>query len=354
MSRPLPVILTKDQAAQLEKWSRGGSTPYRLVIRSRIVLLASYGHTNRDIARILRTNPITVARWRSRFVLLGIDGIRTEAPRYGSPPPVPEEVVQRIIRKTLEEKPRGRSHWSTRSLAREVGVSHSTVRRIWKAHDLRPGRSRVALLAQESQFRPKDIDLVGVYVNPPQRAVAISLADRSTSSRKPWALSAPEGVKGYHRADGPWVMDLVSGLNVLERPGALRTSHRHRDQEFLSFLRSVWEHQMPKAHIVLFTEVDDSSSSPHLDRWLRRHPQVSTETSTGPESWKQKVLDTIRQATDGRSTAGTPAGLPDFLSAVARWKQKSDGQVLPFAWTEESPFVASRPSRARGRDALYP
>lgn len=335
MPRIPPIVLSEEQRAQIEKWSRGGSTPYRLVMRARIVMMAASGHSNREIARLLSTNPITVARWRSRFVLLGLDGIRSEAPRNGSPPPVSEEVVRRVIAKTLNEHPEDRQHWSTRSLAREVGVSHSTVRRIWKSYGIRPNRSRLALLAQDQRFRPKNVDLLGVYVNPPQRAVAISLSE-SPPPRPGRPRDSPERAsEAPARPAGPWMQQLVTTLNLLDGQESVRSSKRHVDQEFLTFLRSVQERRSAGDRIVLLTEASGPTLSPQLSRWLNRHPQVSTELCAGTESWKLKVVESIRDAAANRLAATAPRGLPKLLTAVDRWKRVSDSMGRPFAWTSE-------------------
>lgn len=334
--RPAPrIVLNEAQRSQLERWSRGGSTPYRLVIRSQIILLASRGRTNREIARLLQTNPITVARWRSRFALFGLEGIRTEAPRNGSPPPVPPEVVRKIIEKTVHEHPSNRSRWTTRSLAREFGVSHSTVRRIWKSAGIRPNRSRVAMLAQESQFRPKKIDLVGVYVNPPQRAVAISLRDGSSSNGGGSLGAASNGAAAGSSSRRAWMMDLVTTLNTLDRGEPLRTSRRHVEQEFLTFLRSVQERRLGNEKIVLLAEASKPSLSPQLARWLSRHPHVSTRLRMGSEPWNQSLLEMIKEVPTSRPTESPPPSLPQLMSAVARWKRENDDRARPFAWTSE-------------------
>lgn len=329
------VRLTPEQRSQLERWSRGGSTPYRLVVRSQIVLLAAYGHSNRQIGRLLRTNPITVARWRSRFTLLGLEGIRTEAPRSGSPPPVPKEVVQLIVRKTLSERPPAGPRWSTRSLARHVGVSHSTVRKIWKRFGLRPNRSRVALLAEGSPFRRRELDLVGVYVNPPQRALALSLRDPlGMPSGDPNPLGGDLS-PGPERPTRRWMADLVTTLTCLDADGPPRTSRRHVDQEFLAFLRSVEERLNGNDKVVLFAESSGPSLSPNLQRWLRRHPEFTTQICAGADDWEKKVLEGVRTLTAPRGPPGPPTGLPRFLTAAARWRQESAQSPGPFAWTSK-------------------
>jgi len=334
MRRATPVLLTEEQKSRLERWSRGGSTPYRVVIRSRIVLLASRGYPNRAISRLLRTNPITVARWRSRFVLFGLDGLRKEAPHYGHPKPIAESVVRRIIEKTLRERPPGRVHWSTRLMARAVGVSHSTVRRVWRTHGIDPHRSRVALLAQESRFRPKRVDVVGVYVNPPQKAVALSFVD-GPSSAPPGPEARTKEVSSEAVRRRPWMAELVTTLSLLERPQSLRTSRRHVDQEFLSFLRSVEERRAGPAEIVVLAESQGPSFSEALTKWLSRHPVLGTRLVGGSSPWEESLADSLRRTLETRLVDAPPASLEKLRAAISRWERESEGTSRPFAWTRD-------------------
>jgi transposase-like protein len=324
MQNVLPVRLTDEQRAQLERWSRGGATPFRLVVRSQIVLLAADGHSNRSIARELHTNPITVARWRSRFGLLGLEGIRTEAPRSGSPPPIPKEVIRTILYKTLHERPKGRSHWSTRALARVVGVSHSTVRRVWKTFGIRPNRSRVARLAEESTYRPQRLDVVGVYVNPPQRAIAISFGDEPTKRSPP-----------LNPTSRPWLKDLVTTLNLLDRNPPVHSSQRYVDQEFLTFLRSIDERRSKDESIHLLAESEDSTPSRALTRWLSRHPQVLAQVHAGSAPWRDLVLEWIREVSASRPSDAPPISLPSLRTALERWAREHAESPAHFAWTKD-------------------
>jgi transposase len=316
--------VTDEQRSQLERWSRGGATPFRLVVRSQIVLLASDGLSNRAIARQLHTNPITVARWRSRFSLLGLEGIRTEAPRSGSPPPISNELVRTILHKTAHERPKGRTRWSTRSLAREVGVSHTTVRRVWRKFGIRPNRSRVAQLVEGSTFRPQRLDVVGLFVNPPQRAIAISFGDESSRLPQP-----------KDPTNRPWLKDLVTTLDLMDQQRPVRTSQRYVDQEFLTFLRSVQERRSRDESIHVFAESKGGSPSPAVSRWLSRNPQVSARLQAGSEPWQQKVLEWIREVLEGRPNGSPPVSLPSLRTALERWMRDGGENVPHFAWTRD-------------------
>lgn len=244
-------------------------------------------------------------------------------------------------------------HWSTRSLARETGVSHSTVRRIWKAYGIRPDRSRVALLAQSPRSRPKQVGLVGVYVNPPLRAAALWFGSPSQPSRRTAAPGRTDPLRSAFRPGNRWMADLVTTLNLLDRREPLHTSQRHRDQEFLSFLRSVQERRMGLEKIVMLGEASRPTLSPSLLQWLNRHPQISAEVCTGTERWKQKVLESIRTVPEGRSAQTPPVGLPEFLDAVHRWDSESDRRPRPFAWTEDRSSISRSPGRIRPSRTRY-
>jgi transposase len=335
MPRSSRVVLTDEQRRALGKWGRGGSTPYRLVVRSKIVLLAAEGCSNREISRRLRVNPITVARWRSRFRLLGLEGIRHEAPRLGSPRPVSEILVRTILHKSLFEVPPDARHWSTRSLAREVGVSHSTVRRIWKAHDVRPPRSRIASISRVPRVGPRSVDLVGVYVNPPQRAVAISL--REPAGRGPAGLprlsppvTAPNASGGKR-----WVTDLATTLNLLDQPKLQGSAPRHLNREFLSFLHSVQERRQGREQLHLLAESSDPNVTSPISRWLRRHPEVSARVQVRDAPLRQMVVEWVGDMSTHGSSAAPPRSLPGLQTAVERWAREAADQPRPFAWTRK-------------------
>jgi transcriptional regulator with XRE-family HTH domain len=327
------LSLTETQREILGKWSRGGSTPYRLVIRSKVVLLAAQGCSNRSIARRLGINPITVARWRSRFLLLGVEGLRREAPRLGAPPRVSEALVRSIIHKTLFERPAPASRWSTRSLAGAVGVSHSTVRRIWKAYDVRPPRSLLAALGRGRPFHPKTVDVVGIYVNPPQRAVAISFRDEEEKRSRARASDPAATPSRSHPEGRSWVTDLVTTLHLLDGRQFKGSAGRLSDSEFLSFLQSVLRAREGREQIQLLAESDGPTPSAPLTRWLQRYPEFSAHVQVGGASVQQLVVEWLGEASNPALTDRPPASLPDLRAAIERWARDTGTKPRPFAWT---------------------
>ena len=323
------VSLTSAQRAQLEKWCRGGSVPYRLVVRSWIVLLAGTGKTNREIARALHLNPITVARWRSRFTLFGPEGLRHEAPRTGSPRPMPEPTVLRILDQTRGKRPPGASPWSSRALGREVGVSHTAVRRVWRRYGVSPRVARVSRIREVSRMHARRFELEGVYINPPREAIAVSVEEsRATPNSGTTRFSADEPNSG---ASDPWFLDLVGALDAVHRRKVTHATHRFADQEMLSFLRIIEEQTNGKRSAVAL-RASRPDLSPSVVRWFARRPRFRLVVSGSRETWKRRLLELLRNGAGTGGMGPPPSGLPDLLDAVGRWGQESLARRRSFVW----------------------
>ena len=169
------VVLTNQQRAKLETYARGRSTQARVVLRARIVLLAGEGKQDLKIAHLLSIVPRTAARWRSRFLHDGIAGLEHDAPRPGRTPSISPELVRMVIAKTTQERPSHATHWSTRTMAAVAGISEASVRRIWHSHGLKPHRVETFKLSNDPRFAEKLEDIVGLYLNPPEHALVLSL-----------------------------------------------------------------------------------------------------------------------------------------------------------------------------------
>jgi transposase len=173
------IVLTEEQKRELERFVRGRRTEAQLVLRARIVLLGAGGHTDLEIAERLGVVPRTAARWRARFLQEGASGLERDAPRPGRRPAISTETVREVIEKTTEQKPSSRTHWSTRTMAAVMGISETSVRRIWRAHGLKPHRVRTFKLSNDPRFAEKLEEVVGLYLNPPEHALVLSLDEKS-------------------------------------------------------------------------------------------------------------------------------------------------------------------------------
>ena len=175
----IKITLTKEERATLIRWSRGRSTPARVVLRAKIVLMAADGKMNKEIVAALGTDAQTVKRWRTRFAEQRLAGISKDAPRGGRKPKARDRLASAIVRKTTREKPKNATHWSTRTLARELGASHSMVHRVWKAAGLKPHRVKTFKLSNDPHFVEKLLDVVGLYLDPPEHALVLCADEKS-------------------------------------------------------------------------------------------------------------------------------------------------------------------------------
>jgi transposase len=335
------IILTPEERRQLVKWSRGRSAPHRLVLRSRIVVLSADGKTNKEIVEELKTNPVTVGRWRSRFALLRIDGISKDAPRPGRKPRIPASIVKKILDVTLHEKPPGETHWSTRTLAEKLDVSHMTVQRVWKAHNLQPHRVRSFKLSRDPRFEEKLVDVVGLYMNPPEKAVVFSFDEKPQTQaleRKqailPMGQDFPEGYPHDYRRNG--TVDLFVALNILDGTVVTQFHNQHRHQEFLSFLR-VLDGTVPSGvdiHVVLdnlSAHIDDA-----VDRWMKRHPRFRFHFTPTGSSWLNLVESWLSNLTKKRLRRGSFSSVPALKKAVEEFVEAYNSRAKPFVWTKDA------------------
>ena len=258
----VPIELSDAERAQLESWTRRRTSAQALALRSRIVLLAAEGHNHREIARELGIDRNTVAKWRSRFVEHRLDGL-TDEPRPGRPRMITDEQVEEVIVKTLETTPKDATHWSPRSMAAEVGLTQSAVLRIWKAFGLQPHRQETWKLSKDPLFIDNVRDVVGLYLNPPERAVVLCVDEKSqiqaldrSAPILPMLPGTPERATHDYKRSG--TSSLYAALNLTTGTviGALHS--RHRAIEFKKFLATI-DRDVP-ADLAVHLVLDNSST----------------------------------------------------------------------------------------------
>jgi transposase len=286
--RAVVIELSGSERAQLESWSRRRLSAQALAERSRIVLAAADGLSSSEIARRLGINVSTARRWRNRFAAHRLDGL-TDEPRPGQPRRITDAKVEEVIVKTLETTPRDATHWSTRSMAREVGLTQSAVHRIWKAFGLQPHRQDTWKLSKDPLFIEKVRDVVGLYLNPPERAVVLCVDEKSqiqaldrTAPILPMLPGTPERATHDYKRAG--TSSLYAALDLTTGKVIGRLHSRHRAIEFKQFLATL-EREVPSelaVHLVL----DNSSThkTPAIQRWLRRPPVCRQQRQAGPRA----------------------------------------------------------------------
>jgi transposase len=339
---PTPVAvgieLSVQERAQVASWARRRTSAQALAQRSRIVLLAADGLTNTQIAERLAIKRGTAARWRSRFASDRLDGLVDE-PRPGRPRTITDEQVEEVIIKTLESTPKDATHWSTRSMAREVGLTQSAVLRIWKAFGLQPHRQETWKLSKDPQFIEKVRDVVGLYLNPPERAVVLCVDEKSqiqaldrTAPILPMLPGTPQrATHDYQRAGTSSLyaaLDLVTGKVI----GSLHA--RHRAIEFRKFLQTL-DREVPTdldVHLVL----DNSSThkTPAIQRWLTAHPRFVVHFTPTSSSWLNLVERWFAELTTKKLRRGAHRSVRQLNADIRAWIETWNDNPRPFVWTK--------------------
>jgi len=333
-----PVELSGDERAQLESWTRRRSSAQALALRSRIVLLAAAGRKNTEIASELGVHRNMVAKWRARFLEHRLDGLIDE-PRPGRPRTVTDEQVEEVVVKTLETTPRDATHWSTRSMAREVGLTQSAVQRIWKAFGLQPHRQDTWKLSRDPLFIDKVRDVVGLYLNPPERAVVLCVDEKSqiqaldrTAPILPLLPGTPErATHDYKRAGTSSLyaaLDLTTGKVI----GALHS--RHRAIEFKQFLATL-DREVP-AELAVHLVLDNSSThkTPAIQRWLTAHPRFVLHFTPTSSSWLNLVERWFAELTTKLLRRGAHRSVRHLNTDIRAWIETWNDHPRPYVWTK--------------------
>jgi transposase len=350
-----PVItLTDDERQTLTTWSRGRSTPARLVLRARIVLAAAEGTMNQDIAAQVGTSKKTVSLWRQRFAAARLSGIAQDAPRPGRNPSIPTATVELILRKTTQEKPAAATHWSTRTLAKEVGVSKATVQRIWSAHGLKPHLVTTFKVSNDPRFAEKLRDVVGLYLNPPDQALVLSCDEKSqiqALDRTQKGLPLVPGRCGTmthdYKRNGTTTLFAAIELAQGQVIGTCQPKHRH--QEWIKFLHLI-DTQTP-AHRELHLIVDNYATHKHpqVKRWLARHPRFHMHFIPTSSSWLNLIERWFREITAKRIRRGTFRSVPQLIDAIMDYVQQHNTSPTPFVWTAQAEDILAKVARAKAR-----
>jgi transposase len=336
MAQRAEVVLTAEERAVLERWARRPKSAQALALRCRIVLAAADGETSRDIAARLGCTASTVGKWRGRFAQRGLDGLHDE-PRPGKPRSISDDDVERVIVKTLEDKPANATHWSTRSMAAATGMSQSAVSRIWRAFGLKPHQSEAFKLSPDPQFIDKVRDIVALYLNPPEAAVVLCVDEKSqiqALDRTAPVLPMMPGVaeRRTHDYVRNGTTNLYAALNVASGQVITDMTSRHRAEEFRRFLNLI-DKTVPAdldVHVVL----DNSSThkTPSIQRWLVRHPRFTLHFTPTYSSWLNLVERWFAELTTKWITRGTHRSVRELVASIRTWITNWNDEPKPFTW----------------------
>jgi transposase len=315
------VVISETERRVLRRWSRGRSVPARLVLRAKIVLLAAAGKMNKEIVAELGTGMKTVCLWRNRFVKSGLQAIEKDAPRGGRPSDARAEMAAQIVRVTTTEKPPGATHWSTRSLAAHLGTSPAMVQRVWKANQLQPHRTKTFKFSNDPHFAEKLIDVVGLYLDPPEHAIVLCVDEKSqiqALDRTQKGLPIHPGRLGTmtHDYKRNGTTTLFAALNVAEGIVIGQCMRRHRHQEWIKFLETIDGSTIPDVDLHLIVDNYATHKHPKVQRWLARHPRFHMHFIPTSSSWLNLVERWCRDLTEQRLRRGTFRNVPELIAAI--------------------------------------
>ncbi len=353
--RVAPTIqLTAKQRKTLTRLVRGRRTEVRVAMRAKIVLAAARGLENREIAQKLAVTRETVGRWRSRFAEKSVEGILKDLPRGGRKPTNRSKVEGRILQMTTQEQPTNATHWSTRTLAEELGVTQSMVHRVWKANGLKPHLVKTFKVSNDPHFEEKLRDVVGLYLNPPENALVLS-ADEKTSiqalDRTQPGLPLIRGRCGTmtHDYKRNGTTTLFAALELTQGEVIATCMKQHRHQEWIKFLRMIDE-QTPN-ELDLHLIVDNYATHKHekVKRWLKRHPRFHVHFIPTSSSWLNIVEGFFRNLDQRRLKRGIFESVPVLIQAIMEYIEGHNRDPKPIVWTAAADSILEKVGRARAK-----
>ena len=348
-----PISLNDDELSTLQRWSRGRSTQARLVLRAKVILAAAEGKANDKIAEELGTDAGLVGRWRRRFVSAGLPGIEKDAPRGGRPATARDDVAGKIVQWTTTHKPKNATHWSTRTLAAELGTSRAMVNRVWRANGLKPHLTRTFKLSNDRRFVEKLTDVVGLYLNPPEHALVLSVDEKSqiqALDRTQPGLPLKKGRCGTmtHDYNRNGTTTLFAALNVAEGKLIGTCMPRHRHQEWIKFLNQIDQQTPPDLDLHLIADNYATHKHPKVLAWLKRHPRFHMHFTPTSSSWLNLVERWFREITDKRIRRGTINNVEQLIKAITDYIETHNQQPKAFVWTASAEKISRKSSSCQG------
>lgn len=344
--------MTSGERETLERLALSHTAPHREVKRAKVLLMAADGVANTRIAEEVGVTPVTVRSWRSRFSTDGLAKLGQVRGGRGRKPTITDEQVAQIVRLTTEEVPPGHTHWSCRTMAKRVGVSHAAVQRIWSDLGIKPHRVDTFKVSTDPKFEDKLIDVVGLYLNPPEKAMVLCMDEKSqiqALDRTQASLPMTPGRAGTmtHDYKRNGTTTLFAALDVLTGTVIGQCLPRHRHDEFLRFLNTI-NREVPKelqVHLIL----DNYSTHKHadVDRWLQRHKRFHLHFTPTSSSWLNQVERWFRDLTDKNLRRGIFASVPDLIASIEAYLNAHNADPKPYVWTATAESILAKVQRAR-------
>ena len=349
--RILPSIsLTESECRRLEEWVRRPTTAQSLANRARIILTAAKGMTNKQVAEALGVHHVTVGKWRERFIHKRLDGLSDE-PRPGAPRRIGDDLVERVLALTLETKPTSAPHWSTRDMARQVGIGHDSVHRIWKAFRLQPHRHETFKLSPDPQLIDKLRDIVGLYLAPPERALVLCFDEKSqiqALERTHQILPMQPGPieKRTHDDKRHGTTSLFAALDVATGKVMGMCAPKHRSKEFLTFLKQIAGNVPVGQDVHLVLDNYATHKTPMVKKWLAAHPRFALHFTPIGGSWINLVERWFASLTDKALRRAVHRNVKELIDGIDAYIKQANAAPKPYRWTKSADEILASITRS--------
>ena len=337
---------------RLERLIADRNTPRKVVWRSRIVLLSAAGCGTMEIMRRTGISKPTVWRWQARYLEAGVDGLLRDKSRPPGTPPLSAAIKTLVLTKTMRETPPDVTHWSVRSMARAVGISHTSVQNIWRAHGLKPHLVDSFKVSNDPAFAEKVEDVVGLYLDPPDKAVVFSVDEKSqiqALDRSQPGLPMKKGRAGTmtHDYKRHGTTTLFAALNLLDGKVIGHCMKRHRHQEFIRFLNRIDRQTLPYLDIHLIIDNYATHKTPAVKRWLKKHPRFHIHFTPTSASWLNMVERFFAEITRKRIRRGVFKSVAELEQAIYDYLAIHNHNPVPFVWTATATAILEKTARAK-------
>ena len=345
------IVLSNEECATLTRLAKSKTTSVRLALRAQMILLAAEGMDNEAIAEQLHVGRVQVGRWRTRYVQGGLAAIERDLPRGGRPPKID---AAEIVRLTTQTKPEAATHWSTRKLAAKVGVSDTTVLRVWQRNGLKPHLVDGFKVSRDPRFVEKLEDIVGLYLNPPEHALVLCCDEKSqvqaldrTQPGLPLKKGRAETMTHDYKRHG--TTTLFAALNVLDGTLIAQCQQRHRHEEWLKFLRQI-DRETPKDKALqLVCDNYATHKHPVVQSWVNKHPRFHMHFTPTSASWLNMVERFFRDLSTERLDRGVFRSVPELVRAIQEYVGVHNNNPKPFIWTAKAADILQKVIRANKR-----
>lgn len=352
MKRATPIVLTDEQREELERLSRGRRVPVRLAQRASVVLLAAEGLENKQIGERLGITRQTAGRWRDRYAAHGLSGIEKDAPRPGRKRRINDPQRAAVVRKTLNDKPEGQTHWSRSTMSKATGLSESTIGRIWREHGLKPHRVETFKLSKDPRFVEKLRDIVGLYLAPPEHALVLCCDEKSqvqALDRTQPGLPMKRGRAGTmtHDYKRHGTTTLFAAMDIKDGTIISRCQPRHRHQEWIKFLNEIKQNVEPGKEVHLICDNYATHKHPKVLAWVKRNPRFHFHFTPTGASWLNMVERFFRDLDGKALRRGSFNSVNDLIAGITEYINAHNADPKPIIWTACANDILAKVKRAQ-------